>query len=45
MLINGPRADSLRFMPALNVTNGEIDRMIEILEGVLQDVTVDRRNA
>jgi len=35
LLINGPRPDSLRFMPALTVTNDEIDRMIEILDGVL----------
>ena len=33
LLINGPRADSLRFMPALNVTNEEIDRMIEDSRG------------
>jgi acetylornithine/N-succinyldiaminopimelate aminotransferase len=39
LLINGPRADSLRFMPALTVTNEEIDRMIEILDGVLQEVS------
>jgi acetylornithine/N-succinyldiaminopimelate aminotransferase len=38
LLINGPRPDSLRFMPALTVTNAEIDRMIEILDGVLQDI-------
>ncbi len=38
LLINGPRPDSLRFMPALTVSNDEIDRMIEILDGVLADV-------
>jgi acetylornithine/N-succinyldiaminopimelate aminotransferase len=38
LLINGPRADSLRFMPALTVTDEEIDRMIEILDGVMRDV-------
>jgi acetylornithine/N-succinyldiaminopimelate aminotransferase len=38
LLINGPRADSLRFMPALTVTDEEIDRMIEILDGVMHDV-------
>ena len=38
LLINGPRTDSLRFMPALTVSNDEIDRMIEILDGVLSDV-------
>jgi acetylornithine/N-succinyldiaminopimelate aminotransferase len=41
LLINGPRADSLRFMPALTVTNEEIDRMIVILDGVLQEVSAD----
>jgi acetylornithine/N-succinyldiaminopimelate aminotransferase len=39
LLINGPRADSLRFMPALTVTDEEIDRMIEILDGVMRDVS------
>jgi acetylornithine/N-succinyldiaminopimelate aminotransferase len=29
VLLNTPRPHSLRFMPALNVTHGEIDRMIE----------------
>ena len=28
LLINAPRPDSLRFMPALNVTRDEIDQMI-----------------
>jgi acetylornithine/N-succinyldiaminopimelate aminotransferase len=31
LLINAPRPSILRFMPALNVTCGEIDRMVEIL--------------
>ena len=35
LLINAPRPDSLRFMPALTVTDEEIDRMIDILDGVL----------
>lgn len=34
LLINAPRPDSLRFMPALNVTFGEIDAMLEILDAV-----------
>jgi len=42
LLINGPRADSLRFMPALNVTDAEVDRMIEILDGVMHEVTATR---
>ncbi len=36
LLINSPRPDSLRFMPALNVTREEIDAMIEILAAVLR---------
>ena len=38
LLVNAPRADALRFMPALTVSDEEIDRMIEILDGVLGDV-------
>jgi acetylornithine/N-succinyldiaminopimelate aminotransferase len=38
LLINAPRPDTLRFMPALTVTAAEIDRMAEILDGVLRDV-------
>jgi hypothetical protein len=34
-LINSPRPDSLRFMPALNVTREEVDRMIAVLDAVL----------
>ncbi|MDP6871986.1 MAG: acetylornithine transaminase [Alphaproteobacteria bacterium] len=32
LLLNAPRPDSLRFMPALNVSYGEIDHMLEILD-------------
>ncbi|MDP6689439.1 MAG: acetylornithine transaminase [Alphaproteobacteria bacterium] len=32
LLLNAPRPDSLRFMPALNVSHGEIDHMLEILD-------------
>src|SRR4030095_2604121 len=35
LLLNAPRPDSLRFMPALTVTRGEIDRMVALLEGSL----------
>lgn len=35
LLLNGPRADSLRFMPALNVSDAEIDEMLAILDKVL----------
>jgi acetylornithine/N-succinyldiaminopimelate aminotransferase len=36
LLINAPRPDTLRFMPALNVTPDEIDRMLVLLEAVLR---------
>jgi len=39
LLVNAPRPDTLRFMPALTVTAEEIDRMIDILDGVLLDGT------
>ena len=38
LLINAPRSDSLRFMPALTVTFDEIDRMAAVLDGALDDV-------
>jgi acetylornithine/N-succinyldiaminopimelate aminotransferase len=38
LLINAPRADSLRFMPALTVTDEEIDQMIAILDDALGDI-------
>jgi acetylornithine/N-succinyldiaminopimelate aminotransferase len=38
LLLNGPRPDSLRFMPALTVTDAEIDCMIGILDTVLCDL-------
>ena len=37
LLINAPRPDTLRFMPALNITRNEIDQMLAGLEGVLRD--------
>ena len=37
LLINTPRTDTLRFMPALTVTRQEIDRMIAILADVLKE--------
>lgn len=36
LLVNAPRPDSLRFMPALTVTDGEIDQAIGILDLVLE---------
>jgi acetylornithine/N-succinyldiaminopimelate aminotransferase len=35
LLINAPRPDTLRFMPALTVTHHEIDRMVELLRPCL----------
>ena len=35
LLINAPRPDTLRFMPALTVTTAEVDRMVAVLEGCL----------
>ena len=37
LLVNAPRPDTLRFMPALNVTREEIDEMLGLLEAVLRD--------
>jgi acetylornithine/N-succinyldiaminopimelate aminotransferase len=36
LLLNSPRPDLLRFMPALNVTTQEIDQMISMLSDVLK---------
>jgi acetylornithine/N-succinyldiaminopimelate aminotransferase len=38
LLVNAPRPDSLRFMPALNVSDAEIDVMSERLDGALRAV-------
>ena len=38
LLINAPRTNVLRFMPALTVTRQEIDRMIAILGEVLKEL-------
>lgn len=38
LLINAPRPDALRFMPALTVSDSEIDRMADILERVLGEL-------
>ena len=35
LLLNAPRPDSLRFMPALNVSHGEIDQMLDILDQIV----------
>jgi len=36
LLLNAPRPNLLRFMPALNVSESEIDLMIAMLDGLLQ---------
>jgi acetylornithine/N-succinyldiaminopimelate aminotransferase len=38
LLINAPRPDCLRFMPALNVTHDEIDRMIDVLDATMEQI-------
>ncbi|MGB7478779.1 MAG: acetylornithine transaminase [Burkholderiaceae bacterium] len=38
LLLNSPRPNLLRFMPALNVTEDEIDQMISRLSGVLNQL-------
>ncbi len=38
LLINAPRTDSLRFMPALTVTVEEIDRMVAVLDAAMDEV-------
>ena len=35
LLLNSPRPDLLRFMPALNVSHAEIDQMLSMLSGLL----------
>jgi acetylornithine/N-succinyldiaminopimelate aminotransferase len=38
LLLNSPRPDLLRFMPALNVSRDEIDQMIAMLTEVLEQI-------
>ena len=38
LLLNAPRPDLLRFMPALTVTDDEINRTIDILDSVLAEI-------
>jgi acetylornithine/N-succinyldiaminopimelate aminotransferase len=42
VLLNAPRPDTLRFMPALNVTREEITRMIDALDNILTKTGVAR---
>ena len=44
LLINAPNPRTLRFMPALNVSNAEIDRMIESLDHILATLTVEPKS-
>ncbi|MBF0154734.1 MAG: acetylornithine transaminase [Magnetococcales bacterium] len=39
LLLNSPRLDSLRFMPALNVSRDSIDRMIATLSAILAELS------
>jgi acetylornithine/N-succinyldiaminopimelate aminotransferase len=45
VLINAPRPDALRFMPALNVTKGEIAGMVDCLDAILAKMGAARRVA
>jgi acetylornithine/N-succinyldiaminopimelate aminotransferase len=45
VLLNAPRPDTLRFMPALNVTRAEIAGMIDCLDAILTKMGVARRVA
>ena len=42
VLLNAPRPDALRFMPALNVTRAEIALMIECLDAILAKIGAAR---
>jgi len=41
LLINAPRPNALRFMPALNVSTEEIERMAELLDRVLGGILAE----
>lgn len=45
VLLNAPQVDTLRFMPALNVTKAEIAEMIDCLDGILTKAGAARRVA
>lgn len=45
VLLNAPRPDALRFMPALNVTRQEIALMIDALDAILTKLGAARRVA
>jgi acetylornithine/N-succinyldiaminopimelate aminotransferase len=45
VLLNAPRPDALRFMPALNVTRDEISEMVDCLDAILTKMGAARRVA
>jgi acetylornithine/N-succinyldiaminopimelate aminotransferase len=45
VLLNAPRSDTLRFMPALNVTKAEIAGIIDCLDAILTKMGAARRVA
>lgn len=45
VLLNAPQVDTLRFMPALNVTKAEIAEMIDCLDGILTKAGAARQVA
>jgi acetylornithine/N-succinyldiaminopimelate aminotransferase len=45
LLLNAPRPDALRFMPALNVTRSEIAGMVDCLDSILTKMGAARRVA
>ncbi len=45
LLLNAPRPDAIRFMPALNIRRQEIDLMIDSLDGLLTKAGAARRVA
>lgn len=45
VLLNSPQPDTLRFMPALNVTRPEIGELVDCLDGILTKAGAARRVA
>ena len=45
VLLNAPKPDALRFMPALNITREEVDLLIDCLDAVLTRMGAARRVA
>jgi acetylornithine/N-succinyldiaminopimelate aminotransferase len=45
VILNAPQVDTLRFMPALNVTRQEIGEMIDCLDRILTKAGAARRVA